>query len=156
MTRALPRFGFSALYGAFGVILVSAIIIGTVLAAMGGAPPSPDRERALARAFLETALRANVDGRTTLQDAVALSCFAAPCANGTWSPSALAAAVDRVAGPLGSALERSYLVAFTVDGSTPLRVGPAPAGAAGGIAVADVFRPASADFVGVTLRLAPL
>jgi len=156
MTRAFPRSGFSALYGAFGVILVSAIIIGTVLAAMGGSPPTPERERALARAFLETALRANVDGRTTLQDAIALSCFAAPCGNGTWGPSALAAAVDGVAGPLGRALERSYLLALTMNGTTQLRVGPAAAGAAGGIAVADVFRPAPADFVGVTLRLAPL
>lgn len=156
MRRALSRAGFSALYGAFGVILVSTVITGGLLASMGSPTPSQERERALAEAFLETVLRSNVDPATTLEDAVSRSCLAAACGNLTWNASALGAAVERTAGPLARALERSYLIAFTVNGTTDLRVGAAPATAWGGLAVAEVFRPAPTDFVGVTLRLAPL
>jgi hypothetical protein len=69
------RRAFSAFYGAFGVLLVSAAVVGGVLATMGAPAPTRAADRALAQEFLSTLLVSEVANGTSLEQALASSCF---------------------------------------------------------------------------------
>jgi hypothetical protein len=149
------RRGFSAFYGAFGVLIVSTAVIGGVLATTGTPPASADAERRLAQEFLGALLASDAADGTSLQQALAASCFAAECAPGEWNASAMQAAIAGLAAPLAKALGRNYLVALTALNQTQLAVGDASPAHRAATASAEVFRPSHSDFVGISLLLGP-
>jgi len=157
--RALPlrgnRRAFSAIYGAMGVLLVCSAVAGLLLLPRGPAEDAAPRERELASHYLEALLHSTVANDTTLEQALANSCFAAHCAPGTWNSSALSQAIDRLAAPLAQALDRAYKVAAMGGALTEVLVGNLPAGTTGAAASTDIFRPAAGDFLGVSVLLAP-
>lgn len=150
------RGGFSAIYGAFGVVLASAAVMGGVVASMHAAPADPQAEGDLAAQFLDALLASNIDNATTLRQAISESCFETHCSRGLWNASSLRAALSELAGPLGRSVGRAFMIGITAGNLTQLRVGPAAAAEGGATATAEVFRPRLGDFVGVSLLLSPL
>jgi hypothetical protein len=149
------RRAFSAFYGAMGVLLVCTAIMGLLLVGHGQAGDTAPRERELASHFLEALLHSTVANGTTLDQALANSCFALHCPRGTWNGSALGAAIDGLAAPLARALDRAYKVAVTAENLTEVRVGNLPPGTNGATAATDIFRPVQGAFLGVSVLLAP-
>ena len=149
------RRGFSAFYGAFGVLLVSTAVIGGVIATMSAEAPSADADRRLAEQFLDAMLASHAGNGTTLNEALAGSCFSAECPAGSWNASALQAAINGLAAPLAKALERHFLISVTAVNATQFSCGDASALRGGAVASADVFRPRSSDFLGISLLLSP-
>jgi hypothetical protein len=149
------RRGFSALYGAFGVLLVATALIGGVLSTLGPREPSPEADRELAGHFLDTVLASHVENGTTLRQALAESCFRVHCSAALWEVSQLRERIGALATPLAQALGRSYTFAVTAENITQLRVGPAGLSEGGATATVEVFRPRVGDFVGVSLLLSP-
>ena len=147
--------GFSALYGAFGVVLVSAAVAGIVMASMSAHPATSGERRQQAEQFLDTVLRSHIDHGITLHQALAFSCFDSNCPGGSWNATALARAIAGLAVPLARALDDAFQIAVTAENQTQLRVGPADPSPDGVVAEADIFRPAEGDFVGLSLYLEP-
>jgi hypothetical protein len=147
------RHAFSAFYGAFGVLLVSTAVIGGIIATMGAQAPSTDVDRRLAQQFLDALLASEAANGTTLNQALAGSCFSADCPASSWNASSLQAAINVLAGPLAKALERHYLISIVAANATQFSCGDAVAVRGGATASADVFRPQSSDFLGISLLL---
>ena len=158
--RSPPRLrrrkgGFSALYGALGVVLVSTAVIGGVLATATPAQRPPVGHGALAPHFLHALLQSDAANATTLAEALADSCFTSGCDGWRWNASELRSAISTLGGPLARAMGYDFVVVVAVGHASHVRVGNAPADAAVATAFAEVFRPAEGDFVGVSLLLAP-
>jgi len=156
MIMRRSRAGFSALYGAYGVILVSTLVIGVALSASHGPGPDLERERALARHFLATLLASSVGNATTVEQAVAHACFERNCSAAAWNASSLNATIASLAAPLAHALDRSYILAVTAAGFTVLRSGSLEPRSGQGSASAEIYRPSDRGFAGLALQLGPL
>jgi hypothetical protein len=158
MTRPIGlrarRAGFSSLYGAFGVVLVSTLVIGIVLGSEGPEPQREGRERHLAGLFLDTLLKSSVGNATNFGDAVGAACIHSPCPEGGWNATRLSQAAARIAAPLARALDRAFAVQLSEGGATAFRVGDLPPTARASASQAEVYDRVEVGFVVVAVFLA--
>lgn len=160
MTRALPscrrQSGFSSLYGAFGVVLVSLAVAGLIARS---APQAQDLARgqdSAAAEFLEALLGASVGASGgTMRQYLSYACLEAPCGPGAHPRADVEANFTSAAQALATGLGRAYGLAVYGPSGEWLQTGPVAPSSANGIGRADVFHPGSASFLTVAAWLGP-
>lgn len=150
------RAGASSFYGAFAVVIVSALVIGTVLRSSTALERPSSTDEGLADLYLATLLKSSVANGTSLEQALAGACLAAHCPVGAWNASALSKATDALAAPLAGALERHYAVQVTHESLTFFTVGDRPAHTRGEVGRAEVFHARDGAFLEVAAVLSRL
>lgn len=148
--------GFSSLYGAFGVVLVSLVVAGLIAKTAPQAQGTAREEKAAAVEFLEALLGSSVgtsDG--TLRAYLSYACLEEPCGPEAHARAAVEANFTKSAQALAKGLGRAFgLVVYTPFGEW-LRVGAQAPSAGVGPARADVFHPGSSSFLTVVAWLSP-
>ena len=108
------RRALSSLYGAFIIVMVTALVAGFL--ASQATPLAPSRTIAQREAdlFLETLLRSTLgESRESALGAISPLCLAPPCGAGDASPEAIMNGLDPLAANLSAALGRSYRLSLS-------------------------------------------
>jgi hypothetical protein len=111
------RDGLSSLYGAFIVVMVTALVAGII--ASQAALPAPSRTQAQREAdlFLETLLRSTLNGTNeSAMGAISHLCMALPCSAEDPSPQSIMNGLGPLASKLAAALGRPHRISLS-DGA---------------------------------------
>jgi len=160
MMRAPPsrrrNSGFSSLYGAFGVVLVSLALAGLIARSALEPHDLPRAETAAASEFLDALLGASVGASGgTMRQYLSYACLEAPCGPEARPRVAVEANLTAVAEALAKGLGRAYGLAVYAPMGEWLRIGAVAPSPGAGLGRADVFHPGSSSFLTVVAWLSP-
>lgn len=148
--------GFSSLYGAFGVVLVSLVVAGLIAQSAKPLQESPRAAGAAASGFLEALLGSTVGAQgATLRQYLSHACLEEPCGPEAHARAPLEANLSATASALAGAMGRQFGLALYTPSGQWFRIGLEGPRAGARIACADVFHPESSSFLTVAAWLAP-
>ena len=148
--------GFSSLYGAFGVVLVSLVVAGLIARSAPQAGQTARDDSVAGAEFLEALLGSSAGASGgTLRQYLSYACLWDPCGPEAHPRAAVEENFTKAAQSLAKGLGRAFGLSVYAAPGEWLRIGALAPETGVGLGRADVFHPGSSTFLTVTAWLSP-